>query len=146
MIRSATEKDLDAVADMALEFSQHSPFRVPGCRESMKMTAEHCMGQGLLFVCEIEGDVVGFIAGIEAPLLTNQAYTMVSEVAWWMDPEHRHGRNGIGLKRKLEAAARERRADFCVMAFLETSMPEQIRAIYEKGGYEQGESYFLKEL
>lgn len=146
MIRDATPEDLEAVADMSVEFSKYTPFNVPGCRDSMLAVAEHCLQEGLLFVCETDGTVVGFIAGIQAPLLMNQSYSMVSEVAWWMNPEHRHGRNGMGLKKKLEQAAKARGAHFCVMAFLETSMPDQIKAIYKKEGYSPGESYFLKEL
>jgi len=146
MIRHATEKDIEAIADMSMEFWKETSFDVPADRESVIGFAEHCLSENLLCVLEIGGNVEGFAAGIKGYMLGNVNIVCGNEVAWWVNPSHRGGRNGIKLLKYIEQMAKDAGVRFWTMAFMQSSMPEQIESIYQKLGYYKTEVLYTKEL
>lgn len=146
MIRDASEHDIEQIADMAMEFWKESPFDVPADMESVTAFAEHCLSENLLCVLEIDGKLEGFAAGIKGAMPGNLNVVCGNEVAWWVNPPHRAGRNGIGLLKHIENMARDAGIRFWTMAFMQSSMPEQIEAIYQKLGYSKSEVSYTKEL
>lgn len=145
MIRAATKDDIPAIVDMGCEFWKFSPYDVEADPESIKAFAEFCLDSELLFVLDIDGPQ-GFIAGITGPVMGNMDYSVCTEAAWWVNPEYRKGRNGLSLKTALRNKARDSGADFLGMAYMETSMPEQIKRIYERQGMKMAESIYLEKL
>jgi hypothetical protein len=101
------------------------------------------MEQGLCMVLDIGGPV-GFVAGIKFPLMGNNRYMIGAELAWWVDSDHRSGRNGHALMLAIETAARESGVKFWTMMNLESVNPEVAEKIYTRSGYKKTESTFLK--
>ena len=102
--------------------------------------------QGLLLVAESGGQVVGFAAGALSPLMGNNDYLAGSELAWWVEPEHRGGRLGIQLMKGLENAARTAGCDFWSMIYMQSCMPEAVERMYQKMGYVLKETTYGKRL
>ena len=146
MIRKATESDFNAIADMGLEFLQCSPYGVASDKDSLIVFAQMCLDQGLLCVAEINGEVVGFAAGTKGPYIGNLNYSVGTEIAWWVNPDHRKGTIGVKLMRFLEKMAKDSGIDFWNMMFLENSMPDVIEGIYQKDGYQKAETNYMKRL
>ena len=146
MIRSGEEKDLDSIVNMAEEFWKHTIYDEPFCDESVKKMALMCMSQGLLSVLEIAGKVVGFACGLKGALLGNNSVTSGSELAWWVDEDHRQGKNGIALLRHIEGLAKDAGIKHWNMAYMESSMPESIKTIYERMGYTKTEIIYSRVL
>ena len=124
-------------------FWAQTDFNVPFDPDSAQNMVKMCMDQDLCMVLDIDG-VVGFVAGIRFPLLGNNAYTIGAELAWWVDPEHRSGRNGAELMKSIEHAAKESGVNFWTMMNLESVQPEVAEKIYLRAGYSKTESTFLK--
>lgn len=146
MIREATIDDIAPITEMALLFWQESPFNIPADEETIKRFAEHCLEQNLLCVLELDNVVEGFAAGIKGVMLGDSNVTCGNEVAWWVNPEHRGGKNGIKLLRFLEDMAKNADIRFWTMAFMTSSMPEVVEGIYQKLGYVKTEVSYTKEL
>lgn len=146
MIRLAEEKDFDDILDLCEAFWQHTvfddPFEGEHCLGMMQLSLEH----GLLAVLEIDRKIVGFVAGIKAPLLGSSKIMCGTELAWWVKPEHRQGRNGIRLLKYIENLARLEGIKYWHMVSMQSSMPEKINRMYEKMGYALTEMTYLKRV
>lgn len=146
MIRAATGNDLPAINEMFREFWSHSAYKVPFKDGSPDVYARLALDCGLLFIAERDGEVIGFSAGALASLMGNDDYVMGTELGWWVNPECRGGREGIQLLDALESGARDAGCTFWHMIFMESSMPETIKGIYERRGYTLHETTYCKRL
>ena len=146
MIRQATEKDFSGIEKMATEFWQHSGFDVPYKQGSALFYMQIAFDQGLLLVAVKNAELVGFAAGAKSPLMGNSDYTVGSELAWWLQPAHRGGRLGIELLKGLETAAKEAGCDYFSMMYMQSSMPEAVKRIYQKMGYTLQETTYIKRI
>lgn len=146
MIRIATIEDIPSIVGMGLMFWKESPFDVPADSDTIRDFALHCIGQNLLCVLEIDGNIEGFAAGIKGAMLGNVNVMCGNEVAWWVNPDHRGGKNGIKLLKYLEGMAKTEGIKYWTMAFMTSSMPEKVESIYQKLGYTKTEVSYTKEL
>lgn len=146
MIREGNEADLDSVVRMSEEFWKHTIYDEPFCAETARHMAAACLDQGLLSILEIGGQVVGFACGVKGPLLANGDVMTGTEVAWWVDPEHRKGNNGVGLLQHIEKLAKLAGIKYWNMAYMQSSMPAVIESIYERMGYTRTEVIYTRVL
>jgi len=146
MIREGTESDLDFIVDMAKEFWKHTIYDEKYCPDTVWHMAAQCLSHGLLSVLEIDGEVVGFACGVKGALLGNSDVLSGTEIAWWVNPDHRSGRNGISLLRHIEGQAKKCGIKYWNMAHMESSMPETVQSIYEKMGYKRTEVIYTRVL
>jgi GNAT superfamily N-acetyltransferase len=145
-VREGSLNDLQAIVGMAAEFWCHTIYDEPVCDKSVEGMAMLCIDQGLMSVLTSDDEVVGFACGVKGPLLGNNEVSTGTEIAWWVDPEHRHGRNGIALLKHIEGLAKLAGIKYWNMAYMESSMPEQVKAIYEKMGYRKTEVIYSRVL
>ena len=146
MIRLGETEDIPSIIRMSKDFWQHTIYDEPFCDESVKNMAQMCIEQGLMAVLEISGNIVGFACGIKGGLLANSNVTTGTEIAWWVDEEHRGGKNGISLLIALEGMARHQGIKYWNMLFMQSSMPSVIESIYKKMGYIRTEVSYTKVL
>jgi len=146
MIRAALESDFNDIETMAAEFWQHAGFGVPYKAGSAHFYIKAAYDQQLLIVAEKNQKLVGFAAGATAPLMGNSDYIVGTELAWWVQPEHRNSKLGHRLLKSLEQAAKVAGCDFWSMLYMESSMPGTIKKIYKQMGYKLQETTYLKRL
>lgn len=94
-----------------------------------------------VFVAKRGEECIGAIGGILSPNVFNPQYTVLSEVFWYVLPEHRNSRAGLLLLKALEDRAKEC-SDELILSLLSSS-PVQIKTM-EKRGYALGEFSFRK--
>lgn len=142
-VRPAVVSDIPEILRMSELFWAQTDYNVPFDPDSVFRVVNMCMEQGLCMVLDIDG-VHGFVSGVKFPLMANNDYTIGAELAWWVDPEYRSGRNGMELMQAIEAAAKESGVHFWTMMNLESLNPEIAEKIYTRSGYKKTESTFLK--
>ena len=144
MIREATPDDFDAILDMSAKFwlkTQFSePFEADHTLNMVKMAYDH----GLLAVVENEGVCVGFCAAVKSFILGSTKAVGATELAWWLNPECRGGKNGVALLLFMEKLVKEQGIKYWTMVSMESSMPEQVGRMYEKLGYVRSETCYTK--
>lgn len=148
-VREASVVDFNPILDMCEEFWQHTQFVEAYDRGHTQEMVRMSYDQGLLAVVDDfkKGlGVYGFIAAIKTPLLASRQAWMATELAWWVDPMHRGTLGGVNLLKFLEGLCISQDVKYLNMAFMETSMPEKVRLMYEKLGYSQQEAVFTKVL
>ena len=145
MIRAGKEKDMPDIVRMARDFWQHTQFKDEEYQpEMVEGMAKACMDQGLMCVYESAGEVHGFACGIAGPLMANMDVISGTEMAWYVDPEHRGGKAGIGLLKELESMAKAAGCKYWTMIFMQSSMPAQVEGMYKKMGYNLQETSYTK--
>lgn len=145
-VRCGESRDVLSIVGMACEFWEDTVYSENACPETITDMVNLCLDQQLLSVVEIDSEIVGFAAGIKGTLLGNRRASTGTELAWYVNPEHRSGTNGIKLLKHIESLAKAAGIKYWVMAYMESSMPETVKHIYEKMGYKQTEVLYMREL
>ncbi len=146
MIRKATEEDFDDILLLSAEFWLHTQFSEPFDAEHTRNMVQLAYDNQLLAVLEIDSAIVGFCAGVCAPLMASPHAVAGTELAWWVDPNHRGGKNGIALLQFMEQLAKDAGVKYWTMVTMESSMPEIVGRMYEKMGYRKSETSYTKVL
>lgn len=146
MIRDATKDDFEDILDMCEEFWRHTAYDEPFDRDHSSAMVGVAFEHGLLMVVEIDGRIAGFIAGIKAPLMGSGQALAATELAWWVDPEHRGCGAGFKLMKGIEDRAREMGVKYWNMASMKSSNDRHANSIYERAGYKLTETVYQKVL
>lgn len=144
MIRCANESDFDEILMMSAEFWKHTQFSEAFEAEHTKNMVQMAFDHGLLAVVEINNNVVGFCAGIKSFILGSTKAMCATELAWWIDPDHRQGKNGVALLQFMEGLVQEQGIKYWTMVSMQSSMPEQVNRMYERMGYVHSETCYTK--
>ena len=144
MIRLATEDDFESILDMSAKFWLQTMFDEEFEPEHTEFYVQMAFDHGLLAVCEIDGKNVGFCAAIKSFILGSTKAEYATELAWYLDPDHRKGKNGIALLRFMEGLVKEQKIKYWVMISMQSSMPEAVGRMYESEGYTRSETSYTK--
>lgn len=145
MIREATTEDFDDILSMCDSFWQETMYSEDFDREHTKTMVQMAYDHGLLAVID-DGGVIGFVAGIRSYLMGSREAITGTELAWWVNPEHRKGRCGINLMLFIEDLARKQGVKYWNMISMESSAPEVANKIYQRLGYSRSETSYTKVL
>jgi GNAT superfamily N-acetyltransferase len=144
MIRVAEEKDFQSILDMSsrfwLETQFSEPFEADHTIHMVRMAYDH----GLLAVVDVDGECVGFCAGVKSFILGSTKAMCATELAWWLNPEHRGGKNGVALLQFMEGLVKEQGIKYWTMVSMQSSMPDQVGRMYERMGYKHSETSYTK--
>lgn len=146
MIRDSKEEDFDTLADFCVKFWETTDFDDEPDWEHMRSMIEFSHQGGTLLVSERDGHPVGFLAVTAGPLLGNPRVKIAVELAWWMEPEYRNGKDSIHLIKKMEEKLRGLNVKYFSMMSMQSSSPHLVNRIYEKLGYEHAETTYLRVL
>lgn len=145
MIREATPEDFPAILDMCETFWAHTQFDEPFERDHTLKMVQMAYDHELLIVVD-DGGVCGFMAAIKSYLLGSTQAKTATELAWWVNPEKRGKMYGVGLVSTLERLCKQQEVKYLNLAYMQTSMPETVRKLYEHLGYELQETVYTKVL
>ena len=139
-IRIATPEDIDLVTEMGLKFAAESNYR-----DYVDEQALRALVTKVITAPKEEGIVLihehGMIAGIVSQFLFG-TFNSATELAWWVDPEHRKTSVGSELLEAFEFWATKVGCKLITMV----SIDEQVGKYYEKKGYTLQERTYTKDL
>lgn len=148
LIRPARETDFARIAEMGEAFWNLTPYAsaIPYSRDAVIHYSGMMFERGVLYVVEVDGEVVGSAGALFMPALGNLDYLVGAELFWWIEPAHRNGGTGQALLNALEDGARTAGATLFSMMAFETLDPDRVGAIYERHGYVRSERTYSKGL
>lgn len=143
MIREATPADTPRLVEMGERFLTETIYRGRVTVNPAQMAATVTLMRGgevgKIFVLEINGAVVGMI-GLLIFIHPIAGETTVSEVFWWVEPEHRGG--GLRLLKRAEQWARTQGAVKLMMI----APTAEVGQLYLRLGYEPLETTYQRTL
>ena len=140
------DKDLFELGDVLTSFYDLLPYKkkntdVPSWVDRWKNLIN--MDIGLILGLKQSEKIVGGIGLVFAPALEDGVGTC-TEAFWYVDENNRGG--GIKLLKKAEAYAKARGCARMMMIHLKHSMPEKLKSLYERMGYSEVETSYMKEF
>lgn len=143
-LRSATYNDAQVIERMALRFLEETEYSqvITPDLERLETAIATVLERGLVLVAEVHGTVVGMAAAMrsEHPFSGDP---IVVEIAWWVEPEWRHGTLGVRLLAMLEECALATGAKALLMIAPAMS---RVGAHYARRGYVEVETTWQKVL
>ncbi len=143
-IRPATFGDAQVLERMAVRFLEETPYRqvITPDVDRLETAIAGVLERGLVLVAEVNGTVVGMAAAMPAEHPFS-GEPIVVEIAWWVEPEWRHGTLGVRLLTTLEACARSTGAKALLMIAPARS---RVGQYYARRGYLEVETTFQLRL
>lgn len=145
LIRKARPDDLQAIVAMVGHFIQSTPYQsvlrfVPAAVTEL---ADRVLQVGIVFVAEVDGRIVGMIAGfaMEEPIGRTK---MLDELAWWVEPDFRRGTIGPKLLRTWEAWARQK--GLTLIKMIAPHATPEVGRYYARHGYVPLETSYIKRI
>lgn len=145
MIRKYEDKDYESVRDISEVFWEDAGTGLEFEEEAFKCSLNLILNCGFAFVAQAQGKVVGYIGCIVVPMMASNS-TICSEAGWFVLPDYRGTGAGIKLFKRAEAEANKLGCHIFSMTYMETSMPEEVKSLYEKCGLELQETTYRKIL
>lgn len=144
-IRPATEADIPTCLEMGVKFHASTDYAayIPFCRDTVAANGRVCITNGLLNVAERDGELIGIVGLIFGPSIFNVAVLCAYEVMWWVNPEEQATGVGKALVASVEPICKDKGVRAIHMLHLHNS-PPQAAALYERLGYHNAESTFIK--
>lgn len=145
-VRHATPFDIPALIDLLREYRSHTPLQFLNEADDEKyiatMLTEIISGKGVALVAE-NGDVFGMlIAGIH-PSRWSPKHLLMTELAYWVEPEHRGGTAGYRLLAMYVAEAKQLKESGRICNFFISKMVNSPDLSYDKFGFEKLEEFWV---
>ena len=103
MIRKANRFDIPAVLDMLRQYRSETPLEflkdANDAEYVTQMLNELIAGRGVVLLAEIDGKSVGMMIAAVMPSIWSPKHFVLTEFAYWVEPEHRGSTAGYRLLR-----------------------------------------------
>jgi len=148
MIRQANKFDMDAIVRMLKAYRDKAPaqfLRDSSNQEHIeKLITNILAGAGFILLAIKDEDPVGMVIAAQHPNIWNPEVTQVSEIAFWIDEEHRGGKSAHRLLHAYIQQCEEWKQENRIQFFSLSKMVNSPDLSYEKFGFEKLEETWIK--
>lgn len=148
MIRHANKFDMDSIVRMLKAYRDKAPaqyLRDSNNQEHIeKLLTNILAGAGFILLAVKDEDPVGMIIAAQHPNIWNPDVTQVSEIAFWLDEEHRGGKLAHRLLHAYIQQCEEWKQEKRINFFSLSKMVNSPDLSYEKFGFEKLEETWIK--
>lgn len=103
MIRHATRFDIPVILDMLRQYRENTPLEflkdADDAEYVTQMLHELIAGKGVILLAEQNGKAIGMMIAAVMPSIWSPKHFVLTEFAYWVDPEYRGGTAGYRLLR-----------------------------------------------
>lgn len=101
MIRQANKFDLPEIIRLLKNYRRNAPLEILKAANNeeyiTKLLTEIIAGAGFIFLAEKDGVCIGMLIAAKIPNVWNPQAMQCSEIAYWVEPEHRGGTSAYRL-------------------------------------------------
>lgn len=148
MIREANKFDVDAIIQMLKHYREAAPLdalRKADDEEYIRrMIAGIIAGMGFVLVSEKDNVITGMLIAALFPNIWNPKAHQCSEVAYWVEPEHRGGTAGYRLIAEYVDKCEELKRQGKIHFYTISKMNNSPNLKYQKFGFEKLEETWSK--
>lgn len=147
MIRHANKFDIDEIVRMLKAYRDNAPtqfLRDSSNQEHIeKLLSNILAGAGFILLATKEEDVIGMVIAALHPNIWNPDITQISEIAFWVDEEHRGGRTAYRLLQAYIQQCEELKEDNRIHFFSVSKMSNSPDLSYDRFGFEKLEETWI---
>ena len=148
MIRQANKYDIEAIVTMLKSYREKAPTQFLKEADNQehihKLLANIFAGAGFILLAEKEEEAVGMVIAAQHPNIWNPEISQVSEIAFWINEEHRGGKLAHRLLHAYIQQCEEWKQENRIQFFSISKMVNSPDLSYEKFGFEKLEETWIK--
>jgi GNAT superfamily N-acetyltransferase len=148
MIRQANKFDMEAIVRMLKAYRDKAPaqfLRDSSNQEHIEKLINNIIaGAGFILLAIKDDDPVGMVVAAQHPNIWNPEVMQVSEIAFWVDEEHRGGKSAHRLLHAYIQQCEEWKQENRIQFFSLSKMVNSPDLSYEKFGFEKLEETWIK--
>lgn len=146
LIRDASPFDFGAILDMLRRYRANSPFdflcEVENPEYITKLLTELLAGKGIVLVAEGD-EICGMLIAAIAPSLWSPEHLLLTEMAYWVDPEYRGGTAGYRLLVEYQKRGAALKAQGRICNFVISKLNTSPKLQYDRFGFEKLEECWV---
>ena len=145
-IRNASPHDMTAILDMLRNYREKTPL--PFLAEAddadyiTRLLTELMAGRGLVLLAETDKPIGMLIAGIN-PSLWSPKHLLMTEMAYWVEPEARGSSAGYRLLAEYQQRGAEFKAQGRICNFVISKMVNSPDLQYDRFGFSKLEEFWV---
>ena len=148
MIRQANKFDMESIVRMLKAYRDKAPaqfLRDSSNQEHIeKLITNILAGAGFILLAIKDEDPVGMVVAAQQPNIWTPEVMQVSEIAFWVDEEHRGGKSAHRLLHAYIQQCEEWKQENRIQFFSLSKMVNSPDLSYEKFGFEKLEETWIK--
>lgn len=146
-IRKASPFDIPQIINCLRDYRSNMPYGFLSDADDAEyvktMLSQLMAGQGLVLVADCQGKIVGILIAGVMPSIWSPKHLMLTEFAYWVDPEYRNGTAGYRLLREyLDEAIKMREAGRIANCFI-SKMVNSPDLNFERFGFQKLEEFWV---
>lgn len=146
IVRHATPFDIPALLDLLREYRSQTPLKFLNEADDVeyvtKMLTEIISGKGVALVAE-NGKVFGMLLASINPSQWSPRHLLMTELAYWVEPEYRGGTAGYRLLAMYVQEAKQLKDSGRICNFFISKMVNSPDLSYGKLGFEKLEEFWV---
>lgn len=148
MIRQANKFDMDSIVRMLKAYRDKAPTQF--LRDSSnqdhieKLLTNILVGAGFILLAIKEEKAIGMVIAAQHPNIWNPDIAQISEIAFWVDEEHRGGKSAHRLLHAYIQQCEELKQENRIHFFSLSKMHNSPDLSYDKFGFEKLEETWIK--
>lgn len=145
-IRDASPFDIPALLEMLRRYRKLTPL--PFLAEAddaayvTQMLTEMMAGRGLVLIAEKDG-IAGMLIAVISPSLWSPKHLLMTEMAYWVEPECRGGTMGYRLLAEYKQRGDLMKKEGRISNYLISKMSNSPNLQYQKFGFEKLEEFWV---
>lgn len=148
MIKRANKFDINEIVRMLKAYRDNAPtkfLRDSNNQEYIEKLLNNIIaGAGFILLATKEENVIGMVIAAQHPNIWNPDIMQISEVAFWVDKEHRGGKTAYRLFNAYIQQCEKLKEENCIHFFSVSKMNNSPNLSYDKFGFEKLEETWIK--
>ena len=127
-IRLANKFDIPQLAEMLRHYRDSGTIKglkVENEETGMKILTAIIVGMGVAIVSEKDNKLTGMLLAVKSPFMWDNSKLLLSEIAYWVEPEHRGSTAGYRLISKYVEIADDLLQSGTIINYTMSQMAEQ---------------------
>jgi N-acetylglutamate synthase-like GNAT family acetyltransferase len=145
-IRDASPFDIPDILDMLRSYRMLTPLpflaEADDAEYVTQMLTELMAGKGLVLIADKDG-VAGLLVAVIAPSMWSPKHVVMTEMAYWVEPECRGGTMGYRLLAEYKQRGDELKKNGRICNYLISKMSNSPNLQYQKFGFEKLEEFWV---
>jgi L-amino acid N-acyltransferase YncA len=137
-VRDGSPFDIPQILDMLRSYRKHTPMPFLAEADNVeyvtKMLTQLMAGRGVVLVSEDE-ELTGMLIAIISPSLWSPEHLLLTEMAYWVNPEWRGGTAGYRLLAAYQQKGEALKAEKRISNFIISKMSNSPNLQYQKFGF-----------
>ena len=146
IVRKATPVDVPILLDMLRRYRRLTPLaflaEADDAEYVTKLLTEIMAGKGVAIVVDNDG-VVGMLIASIAPSIWSPKHLLMTELAYWVEPESRGGTAGYRLLAEYKKIGEQMKEEKRICNFLISKMSNSPNLQYQKFGFDKLEEFWV---